>query len=261
MYRDALTLRSRQRCVLIFAIAALAAANAGAQGKSPIPGDPVVIDTGKIAGTVLDSGVHAYLAIPFAAPPVGDLRWHAPVPVKPWTGIYDASVQRPGCAQRTPPNGPDAEHYSEDCLYLNVWTPPTARAGARLPVVVFIYGGGFGGGSANIPTYSGAQLAEKGVIRVNLAYRVGIFGYFALPELSKESGHGASGDWGSLDQVAGLQWIQRNITAFGGDPANVTLMGHSAGSESVYQLQASPLARGLFAKVSGWSGADLAPGG
>jgi para-nitrobenzyl esterase len=128
-------------------------------------------------------------------------------------------------------------------------------------VVVWIYGGGFTGGSASSEGYSGAQLALKGAIRVNLAYRVGIFGYFAHPELTKESGHNASGDWGSLDQVAGLKWVQRNIAAFGGDPANVTVIGQSAGGESVYQLQASPLARGLFVRLSGWSGADLAPGG
>jgi len=163
------------------------------------------------------------------------------------------------CAQRG--GGSEGEKPSEDCLYLNVWVPPTAKPGAKLPVLVFIYGGGFGGGSASSPGYAGAELAKKNVIRVNIAYRVGIFGYFALPELSAESGHHASGDWGSLDQVAGLQWVQRNIAAFGGDPANVTLFGQSAGSESVYQLQASPLGHGLFAKVSGWSGADLPPGG
>ena len=259
MRRNLLMHRWLGRSAVAGALVVIGACTAGAQVKNPIAGDPIAIDTGKVAGTVLDNGAHAYLGIPFGAPPVGDLRWHAPDPVKHWSGIYDASYTRPACAQRG--GGPDAEKYSEDCLYLNVWTPPTAKAGAKLPVLVFIYGGGFGGGSANSPGYAGAELTKKGVIRVNIAYRVGIFGYFALPELSKESGHNASGDWGSLDTVAAMQWVQRNIAAFGGDPANVTLMGQSAGSESVYQLQASPLGRGLFAKVSGWSGADLAPGG
>ncbi len=225
---------------------------------------PVTIDTGKVAGSVLDNGVHAYIGIPFAAPPVGDLRWHEPMPAKAWASVYDAVTPKPGCAQRAPANrtpGAFSEQYSEDCLYLNVWTPATAKAGAKLPVIVWIYGGGFTGGSANMPGYSTMHLAAKGVVTVNLAYRVGVFGYFAHPELTKETGHNASGDWGSLDQVAGLKWVQRNIAAFGGDPANITLIGQSAGSESVYQLQASPLAKGLFTKISAWSGADLAPGG
>jgi para-nitrobenzyl esterase len=215
---------------------------------------------------VLNSGIHAYFGIPLAAPPVGELRWHEPVPVKPWTGIYDASATKPACAQRGRGAGPggasvNAEQYSEDCLYLNVWAPPTTKAGAKLPVVVCIHGGGFTGGSPSSPQVSGAELAKKGVITVTLAYRLGIFGYFAHPECTKESGHNASGDWGSLDQVAGLKWVQRNIAAFGGDAGNVLVMGQSAGSESVFQLMVSPLARGLFAKISGWSGANLAPGG
>ena len=242
----------------------VAACIAPAQTAQPDPGAAVVIDTGKVAGTLLDNGVLAYIGIPFAAPPIGELRWHEPVAAKPWTGVYAATTPKPGCAQRAPANrtpGAFSEDYSEDCLYLNVWTPPAAKPGAKLPVVVWIYGGGFTGGSANMPGYSTMHLAEKGVITVNLAYRVGIFGYFAHPELTKESGHNASGDWGSLDQIAGLKWVQRNIDKFGGDPANVTVIGQSAGSESIYQLQASPLARGLFTKLSPWSGADLAPGG
>jgi para-nitrobenzyl esterase len=233
------------------------AATAFAQTKTA----PVTTDLGKVAGTVLDSGVHAYIGIPFAAPPVGNLRWHEPMPAKSWSGVYDATTPKPACTQRSGNNPANAETYSEDCLYLNVWTPADAKPGAKLPVIVYIYGGGFSGGSANIPGYSGQFLARKGIIQVNLAYRVGVFGYFAHPELTKETGHNASGDWGSLDQVAGLKWVQRNIAAFGGDPANVLLMGHSAGSESVYQLVVSPMGKGLFKKVSGWSGADLAPGG
>jgi para-nitrobenzyl esterase len=223
---------------------------------APIPGDPIAIDSGKVAGTLLASGVHAYYGLPIALPPVGTLRWHEPMPVKPWSDVYEAGKPRPACMQRQ-----GNQEQSEDCLYLNVWTPPTARRGAKLPVIVFIHGGGFTGGSASTPAYSGAELARKGVVTVTLAYRLGVFGYLAHPELTRESGHNGSGDWGSLDQIAGLKWIQHNIAAFGGNPANVLVMGHSAGSESVYQLQASPLAHGLYAKLSGWSGADLAPGG
>lgn len=227
------------RGLLVCAIAATVVWTAAAESANPIPGNPIVTDKGKIAGTLLGSGIHAYYGIPFAAPPVGDLRWHAPVPAKPWTDVYRADTPRPACAQRGPanrPEGANARPSSEDCLYLNVWTPPTAKAGAKLPVIVYIHGGGFSGGSPSEPVYSGEELAKKGVVTVNLAYRLGIFGYLAHPELTKESGHNASGDWGSLDQIAGLQWIQRNIAKFGGDPANVTVMGHSAGSESVYQL-------------------------
>jgi len=265
MTRNVFTNRLIRHIAFATALTAISTLTAAAQNTNSIPGDPIAIDTGKVAGTILDNGVHAYFGIPFAAPPVGELRWHEPLPAKPWTNIYSANAPRPACGQRSPANrpadAPNAEQYSEDCLYLNVWTPPDAKAGAKLPVIVYIYGGGFSAGSPSIPGYSGAHLAKKGAVTVNIAYRVGIFGYFAHPELSKESGHNASGDWGSYDQVAGLRWVQRNIAAFGGDPANVTVMGQSAGSESVYQLQASPLAHGLFAKLSPWSGADLAPGG
>jgi len=246
-------------------ICALAACAANAQSRSPVPGDPIVSDTGRIAGTMLDSGIRAYLGIPFAQPPVGDLRWREPVPPQPWTGIYEATALKPDCTQihgGMPPGAPiDTVRYSEDCLYLYIWTPPAAKAGARLAVVVYIHGGGFTGGAANDIQNTGEDLAKKGVIFVDVGYRLGVFGFYAHPELSKESIHHGSGDWGNLDQVEGLRWIHRNIAAFGGDPANVTIVGHSAGSESLYQLMASPLAHGLFAKMSGWSGADLPPGG
>jgi para-nitrobenzyl esterase len=234
------------------------------QSKKTDSVDTVTIDTGKLRGSVVEDGVRAYLGIPFAAPPVGDLRWHEPMPAKPWTGVYDATQPKPTCAQLRgifEPESTYAVGAQEDCLYLNVWTPPAAKRSDKLPVLVYIYGGGFSTGSINIPAYSGVPIARKGVLRVNLAYRVGIFGYFAHPELTRESAHNASGDWGSLDQIAGLKWVQRNIAAFGGDPANVTVVGQSAGSESIYQLQASPLAKGLFARINAWSGADLAPGG
>jgi para-nitrobenzyl esterase len=231
----------------------------------PISGDPVAIDTGKVSGTLLPSGVRAYLGIPFAAPPVGELRWHAPMPVKPWKGIYNADSARPECPQRLYPSrmmdaAPRELPQSEDCLALDLWTPANAKAGAKLPVIVWIHGGGFRDGTPSIPAYSGDNFAKKGVILVGIAYRLNVFGFLAHPELSKESGHNSSGNWGMLDQIAGLEWVKRNVAAFGGDPANVTIMGQSAGSMSVFLLQSTPLARGLFAKAVGWSGASLPPG-
>jgi para-nitrobenzyl esterase len=230
----------------------------------PVAGDPVRIDSGAVAGTLVEPAVKAYLGIPFAAPPVRENRWRAPQPVKPWTGVYNADAFKPECPQGV--RSPSINHYfgddpvSEDCLYLNVWAPTRANAGEKLPVVVWIYGGGFGVGSASSSIYSGQPLARKGVIYVAANYRLGVFGFLAHPELTAESGHHASGNWGFLDQVAALQWVQRNIVAFGGDPANVTLLGQSAGSMSINNLQASPLARGLFARAFGMSGSTLRGG-
>jgi para-nitrobenzyl esterase len=229
------------------------------RAENPIPGDPIIMESGKVAGTVLDSGIHAYLGIPFAAPPVGALRWHAPMPVKPWAEVYDASFTRASCPQRQGGGG-GSRTLSEDCLYLNIWTPPSAKAGAKLPVMVWIHGGGFSGGSPSIAEYSGAEMAKKGILYVGISYRTNVLGFLVLPELTKESGRNAAGNWGMLDQVQALQWVRRNIAAFGGDPSNVTLIGESAGSESIHLLQASPLAKGLFQKVSGWSGAITPPG-
>ena len=227
----------------------------------PIEGDPVRVDSGLISGTYLPSGVKAYFGIPFAAPPVRELRWKAPQPVKAWTGVYTANRMQAECPQGLRNN--NINHYfgeeavSEDCLYMNIWAPARARRGARLPVVVWIYGGGFTGGSSGMAVYGGEPLAKKGVIYVNFNYRLGLFGFLAHPEATKESGHNASGNWGLLDQVAALQWVQHNIAQFGGDPGNVTIMGQSAGSMAVCDLQASPLARGLFQKAFGQSGATL----
>jgi para-nitrobenzyl esterase len=222
-------------------------------------------DTGKVAGKTLSSGVHAWLGIPFAQPPLRDLRWHDPVPVKPWTGTYEATTVKLPCAQvpfgSAPGTAVNTAQSSEDCLYLYVWTPAEAKPGDKIPVIVYIHGGGFTSGSPGSMQNTGEDLAKKGVVVATIGYRLGVFGFFAHPELTKESAHHASGDFGNLDQVEGLQWLHRNIAAFGGDPANVTITGQSAGSESIYQLMASPLCRGLFAKVSGWSGADLPPGG
>ena len=236
-----------------------AAASAGVM--NPISGDPLMIDTGRVSGTLLDSGIKAYFGIPFAAPPVRENRWRAPQPVANWKGVYNADKKQAECVQGLRSN--NINHYfgdedaAEDCLYLNIWAPGDAHAGARLPVVVWIYGGGFGGGSGGMAIYGGENLAKKGVVYVTLNYRVGIFGFMAHPEATKESGHNASGNWGFLDQLAALQWVKRNIAVFGGDPANVMIAGQSAGSMSVNNLQASPLARGLFQRAFGQSGATV----
>jgi para-nitrobenzyl esterase len=221
---------------------------------SPVAAQTVAIDTGQVEGNTLASGVRAWLGVPFAAPPVRELRWKAPQPTAKWEGVFHADRFAPMCLQAG--RGRTMNHYfgteatSEDCLYLNVWAPASAK---KLPVVVWIYGGGFTVGSASMANYSGEGLAEKGVVRVNLAYRVGPMGFFAHPELTNEGG-GHSGNYGLMDQVAGLEWVKRNIAAFGGDPDNVTIMGQSAGSISVSLLQMDQKAKGLFHKVVGMSG-------
>ena len=226
-----------------------------------IRSDPVVVESGSLAGTELASGVRAYLGVPFAAPPVRELRWRPPQPVTPWQGTYHADRTAPECIQTL--RAHDINHYfgeeatSEDCLYLNIWAPPHDAGARAVPVVVWIYGGGFTIGSASMANYSGEQLASKGVVYVALAYRVGALGFLAHPELSAESPQHVSGNYGFLDQIAALQWIQRNIARFGGDPRNVTIMGQSAGSASVSILQASPLSRGLFHRAVGMSGGAL----
>lgn len=210
---------------------------------------------GAVSGVVTD-GISIFKGIPFAAPPVGDLRWKAPAPVKAWTGVRQANAFANACMQAPNSQGNTAP-VSEDCLYLNVWTPARS-ASERLPVIVWIHGGGYVGGSTSIPMYDGTGYARKGVVLISLAYRLGPYGFMASPELSKESGHG-SGTWGILDLVAGLQWVQKNAAAFGGDAGNVTIFGHSAGSGAVNFLAASPLSKGLFHKVIAMSGGSFTP--
>ncbi|HEY1794399.1 MAG TPA: carboxylesterase family protein [Opitutaceae bacterium] len=217
--------------------------------------DEVRIDSGVIEGRPADAhGVRAFLGIPFAAPPVGELRWKSPQPVAPWEGVRKAVEFGPRPMQAHiyddmvfRDDGP-----SEDCLYLNVWTP-AASAGEKLPVMVWIFGGGYQAGGTSEPRQDGAHLATRGVIVVSMNYRLGIFGFFSHPALSAESGHG-SGNYGLMDQTAALRWVRDNIAAFGGDPANVTLFGESAGSYSVSVQMATPTARGLFARAIGESG-------
>jgi len=243
------------------ALAATIVLATGAQAqivKSPIPSDPVETGSGQIAGKMLDSGVKAYFGVPFAAPPLRELRWQPPQPHAEWEGIYNADRFAPECMQTL--RNSDINHYfgeeslSEDCLYLNIWAPEDAEAGDDLPVVVWIYGGGFTVGSTNMANYSGEQLAQRGVVYIALSYRLGAMGFMAHPELAAESETGTSGNYGLMDQAFGLQWIQDNIEAFGGDAGNVTIVGQSAGSMSLSALQVSPLADGLFHKIFGMSG-------
>lgn len=232
--------------------------------ERPIAGDPVRVAQGALAGASTASGVRTWLAIPFAAPPVGDLRWREPQPAAAWQGVRQAVAFPPMCPQGM--RGPGQNHYfgdqatAEDCLYLNVWAPPTPRVADKLPVVVWIYGGGFTGGSSAMMWTRGETLARKGVIYVTLNYRLGALGFMAHPELTAESPHNASGNYGLLDQVAALQWVKTNISAFGGDPDNVTIVGQSAGSMSVAALYVSPLARGLFQRAIGMSGSVFTEG-
>ena len=215
-------------------------------------------DSGIISGE-RESGLSVYKGIPFAAPPVGDLRWRAPAPVTRWAGTRKTDAFAPACMQTgvsMPGETPPA--VSEDCLYLNIWTPAKS-AHERLPVIVWIYGGGYINGSASMPLYRGDQLAHKGVIVVTIAYRLGPLGFLAHPELTHESPHHSSGNYGLMDQIAALKWIQRNIAAFGGDPKNVTIAGQSSGAISVSILMASPLAKGLFQRAIGESGGLFEP--
>ena len=214
--------------------------------------DPVRIDSGPISGR-LDDGVRAYLGIPYAAPPVGDLRWKSPREVASWNQVRDCKDFGPSCPQ---PKQRDTGKYSEDCLYLNVWTPAKTPA-AKLPVMVWIHGGAFNFGSSAQPEYDGRNLAKKDVVVVTINYRLGPLGFLVHPLLSGESAHHVSGNYGLLDQIAALKWVQRNIAAFGGDPGRVTLFGQSAGSRSVSLQMISPLSKGLFHRAIAQSGGPI----
>jgi carboxylesterase type B len=232
---------------------------------------PVKVTGGLVSGAPgRDPSITVFKGIPFAAPPVADLRWRAPQAVVPWQGVRKADKFSASCIQNIV-----QEHLpwtyefmthneiSEDCLYLNVWIPAKS-ATDKLPVFVYIYGGAFQSGSGAVPAYDGEGLARKGLVMVTINYRVGVFGYLAYPELVEESGHHTSGNYGAQDQLAALRWVHSNIAAFGGDPNCVTIAGQSAGSISVHDLIASPLAKGLFHRAiaeSGNSGIGNAGGG
>lgn len=234
--------------LIVLTLVFMVAVKASAQQPAPV----------KVAEGLLQGTLQQYLTIfkgvPFAAPPVGDLRWRAPQPAAKWEGIKIADKFAPGPIQGgNPPSG-----KSEDCLYLNVWTP-AKTAMDKVPVLVWIYGGGFGAGATSEWPYNGEKLARKGVVLVSIAYRVGQLGFFAHPELSAENPNRVSGNYGLLDMIAGLKWIKENIAAFGGDPEKVTIFGESAGGIAVSMLCASPLAKGLFVGAISESGGSFGP--
>ncbi len=227
----------------------------GAQGLPAAANLQVATEAGVVEGKQVD-GVRVFLGVPYAAPPTGALRWKAPMPAGRWAGVRPAQTFGSRCMQ---PKLYDDMFFrdaagSEDCLTLNVWTPAKTSM-AKLPVMVWIYGGGFVTGGTSEPRQDGTILSKNGVVVVSMNYRLGIFGFFANAALAAESGNGSAGNYGLFDQLAALKWVQKNIAAFGGDPANVTIFGESAGSFSVSGLMASPLAKGLFARAIGESGA------
>ena len=222
--------------------------------------DAIKVDGGLISGTTAD-GVRSFKGIPFAAPPVGDLRWKAPQPVVAWEGVRKCETFGPECPQAPYPAGSmyasPPQKQSEDCLYLNVWT--AAKSGEKRPVMVWIHGGALTRGSGANRVYDGTAFAKKGVVLVTINYRLGPLGYLAHPELTSESQQHSSGNYGVLDQIAALKWVQKNIAVFGGDAKNVTIFGESAGSWSVNTLMATPLAKGLFHRAIGESGGSFGP--
>ncbi|RPJ56329.1 MAG: carboxylesterase family protein, partial [Acidobacteria bacterium] len=213
--------------------------------------EPIKVDGGLVSGTPgWGWNVREFRGIPFAAPPVGNLRWRPPQPVKPWSGVKTTTEHGHDCAQLPFPGdaAPLGTPPAEDCLVLNVWRP-APRPAAKLPVMVWIHGGGFVNGGSSPAVYDGSPFARRGIVFVSFNYRLGRFGFFAHPALSKESPTGPLGNYGYMDQIAALEWVRANIAAFGGDPGNVTVFGESAGGISVLTLLASPAARGLFHKA------------
>ncbi|HEX5305819.1 MAG TPA: carboxylesterase family protein [Dyella sp.] len=253
---------SRYRLARRIAIALLAlgaCSSAIAQDGAP----QVTVGSGPLVGKTATAGgvaLQEFLGIPYAAPPVGPLRWKPPQPVAGWNQVREATAFGPRCMQ-LPLFGDmvfRSRGMSEDCLYLNVWAP-AAPANVKRPVLVYFYGGGFVGGDGSEPRYDGASMASKGLVTVTVNYRLGVFGFLAAPALAAESPQHASGNYGLLDQVAALRWVRDNIARFGGDPARITIAGESAGSISVSALMASPLSKSLIAGAIGESGALIAP--
>ena len=241
----------------VIAILLVCAAVATGRAQS----DPVVnVTGGQVRGTTLAGGA-VFKGIPFAAPPTGERRWREPMPVKPWSGVRDATTFGAICPQAATPIVGDAiKTASEDCLFLNVWTAQWPAAGAARPVMVWIPGGGNFAGAASQAGYDGEPLAKRGVVVVTMNYRLGAFGFFSHPALTRESPRSVSGNQGILDQIAALRWVQENIARFGGDPRNVTIFGESAGSLDVSVLMTSPLSKGLFHRAIAESGAVVLVG-
>ena len=235
-------IRSLVTLCALWAAAATHAANSGPE---------VAVSSGRIRGSLASYGGAVFKGIPFAQPPTGQLRWREPMPANTWAGVRDATAFAAPCMQ-------GGENNSEDCLYLNIWTPEWP-AKSRKAVMVWFHGGGNFAGAATDPLFDGESLARHGVVLVTAQYRLGVFGFFAHPALTRESPHHSSGNYGLLDQIAALRWVRDNIARFGGDPGNVTIFGESAGSLDVNVLMASPLSRGLFRRVIGESGPVVAP--
>jgi len=235
----------------LLSILFLLALHVGVLASDALPG-VVNLHSGPVSGKV-EGAVRVFLGIPYAAPPVAGLRWKPPQEVALWTQVRSSTQFGPSCPQ---PDQRDGGRYSEDCLYLNVWTPAKGP-GEKLPVMVWIHGGGFNFGSSSLPEYDGRNLARKGVVVVTVNYRLGPLGFLVHPLLSKESAQGSSGNYGLLDQIAALEWVRKNIAAFGGNPGRVTVFGQSAGSRSVSLLMISPLSTGLFHGAIAESGGPI----
>ena len=246
----------KTRCAILLSFAAAVCTFGSIDAAAQI----VATRTGDVRG-VTSAGITSFKGIPYAAPPLGALRWKPPQPPSSWQTVLVAEKTGPACMQSK--GEIDARiPISEDCLYLNVWRPAAAQPNARLPVMVFIHGGGFVGETASSSLTDASSLARNGVIAVTLNYRVGRFGWFAYPELSAEAGEAATGNFGMMDQLAALRWVRDNIAAFGGDPARVTLFGESAGGISVNALMGVAAARGLFSAAiteSGFGRNNAAP--
>lgn len=247
--------------LLIVGLASCSPTNSDNKDKT-IDYKSVKIESGLISGKTTDNqDLNIFMGIPFAAPPVNELRWKAPQPVQPWKGVLEC-VTAPASAMQATPTPflcwsveflAPVKLIGEDCLYLNVWSS-AKRTDEKLPVIVWIHGGGFSGGSGTVPLYDGEDMARKGVVFVTINYRLGVFGFLNHPELVEESEYKTVGNYGILDQIAALKWVNNNIAEFGGDSGNITINGQSAGSFSVNALVASPLAKGLFQKAIAQSG-------
>jgi len=244
----------KARILSTLAIVLMAAVTGGAEPPQ------AETDTGPVAGVVAD-GVASFKGIPYAAPPLGERRWRSPQPVEPWKAVLVADQYAHDCMQKPFPSdaAPRGTPPDEDCLYLNVWAP-AERPAAPMPVMVWIHGGGFVNGGSSPDVYDGSHFARRGLLFVSMNYRLGRFGFFAHPALTAESPDGPLGNYGFMDQIAALRWVQRNAAAFGGDPGNVTIFGESAGGGSVNALMISPLAKGLFHKAIVESGGGRAGG-
>ena len=246
--------------IVLAAVLALCGCAAPSSAEPSPPGQVVNTTAGEISGTV-DRGVRAFLGVPYAAPPVDALRWRPPQPAARWDGVRAAGEYGPSCVQSPPePFGPYTSEFlaeapfSEDCLYLNVWTP---QAASDRPVLVWLHGGAFNSGSGAVPIYNGATLADKGAVVITVNYRLGAFGFLAHPDLSRESPDNVSGNYGLLDMITALKWVHDNAAQFGGDPNNVTIAGQSAGAAAVNDLLVSPLAAGLFQRAIAQSGSGM----